>query len=213
MSGVAGRKALVKVTGDAVAFVDEATSTTDDTIYQITNASKRVWDRTVTIVVEDGGVAVDPEVDPYVVDRLNGTITFETDDDTRVITVSGSYLPLSTAAGAKAFSFSLACSAIDDTDFESADTDDGFMSYLYGMYSISGSIGKRWRVDQYFVDALLAGIPVVIVLYADASVAPILKVWATLSKVDTQAVLDGAIDGTIEFVGAADADGRVASAA
>ena len=56
--GIAGRRALVKVTGVPVVFTDEATTDSGDhQTYQLTAALKRVWDRATTLVVNvDGGV-------------------------------------------------------------------------------------------------------------------------------------------------------------
>jgi len=47
----AGQTCQVKVIGVGVAFVGEATSSSDDTTYQITDTAKRVFDRTATVNV------------------------------------------------------------------------------------------------------------------------------------------------------------------
>jgi hypothetical protein len=213
MSGVAGRKALVKVTGEAVAFLGEATTAAGNIIYQITNAAKRVWDRTSEIVVYDNGIEVDPEVDPYTINRLTGRVIFETVDAGRgPVTVDGDYLPVAVAAGCKQYSWSLDQAVIDDTDFDSANTESGFTQSLRALLSVQGSLGRRWRMETYFEEALMAdGIPVVIEFFPDRSAAADLIVWALLNKSDLSMVIDGAIDGNVGFVGAADADGRVAS--
>lgn len=101
-----GRKALVKVSGAGVAFLDEATTkVTANTVYQITDAAKRVWDRSATITVEvdaDGAGAggfVVAAASTYTVNRLTGTITFNADQGVdAIVRVDGTYLPLSTAA-------------------------------------------------------------------------------------------------------------------
>src|SRR4051812_46037032 len=107
MSGVAGRKALVKITGDAVAFVNEAcTDSGDHLTYQITSAAKQVWDPTVAIVVKKDGVAASSAL--YTLNRLTGRITFLIAlNPAIVITVSGSYLPTSVAAGCRQYGWSL----------------------------------------------------------------------------------------------------------
>src|SRR4051812_39714265 len=94
MAAKAGRLISVKVSGVAVAFTAEATTTTDTKTYKVTNAVKRVWDRAAAITVKDGGT---PTAEAYTLNRLKGTVTFA-NAGTRVITLDGSYLPMSTLA-------------------------------------------------------------------------------------------------------------------
>src|SRR4051812_21765948 len=100
MPGIAGRKALVKVTGAPVAFAGEATTDSGDhQTYQITNAAKRVWDRATTLVVKVAAVVT---VESYTFNRLTGKVTFATVNAGRgAVTLDGAYLPLSVAIGAK----------------------------------------------------------------------------------------------------------------
>lgn len=208
MAGVAGRKALVKVTGAAVSFTAEATTMSDaDTVYTITNTAKRIWDQTATITVLDGGVAVNAALDPYSINRLTGVVTFD-GAAVRVITVTGSYLPASTAVGAKRFTYTLDRAALDDTDYDSANTNSGFDSKLPGLKKISGSIGRNWSSDTYFTDALTTGLPVVIEFYSDRSSSADMKCWALLNKDALQSALGGKVDADVEFEGTTDADSR-----
>lgn len=209
MPGIAGKRALVRVAGTPVAFTDEPCSTTDDQTYQIDDTTMRYWDRDAAITVEEDTIAT---AEAYTVNRLLGTITFATVDAGRgAVTVSGQYLPTSVAAGARAYSFSLSRTLLDDTDFDSANDEDGFMSKLAGMLDVQGSIGRRFRVNPYFVDALLAGVPVLLEFYGDRSAAPDLVAWGLLSKEGIQSAIDGTTDTDCEWQGAPDADGNVAA--
>ncbi|MBA3853332.1 MAG: hypothetical protein C0503_02895 [Gemmatimonas sp.] len=209
MSGIAGKKALVKVTGAPLDFEDEACSTTDDTTYTIDDATKKYWDRDTAVQVFDDGVAVDPEVDPYRIIRLTGQVVFETADALRgPITVTGKYLPTSVAAGARAYSFTLEQPALDDTTFDDAGTD-GHTRKIAGLKNVSGSISRRFRIESGMAAALIAGDPVILEFYADRAEAPDLVCWALLSKEGIQSSVDGTTDADVDWEGIPDADGVI----
>jgi hypothetical protein len=215
MPGLAGRRALVKVTGNPVAFADEATTKlVANTVYQITNAVKRIWDPTVAIVVKKDAVIQSATL--YTLNRLTGKITFLADiGGAPVVTVSGSYLPVAVAAGARAYSYEILASVVDDTDFDSANTNSGFPTKLQSILDFHGTIGQKWRTEgQYFRDALLLitpNNPVVIQLFADRNQPAELQAWGLLDKVGVQAVVTGGVDVDVDFQGTPDADGRVVS--
>jgi len=210
MPGVSGRKALVKVAGAAVTFTDEATTSLgDNKRYQITATTKRVWDRATALAVKVAGVLTG---ESYTYNRLTGIVTFATVDAGRgAVTLSGKYVPMSVAVGAKNYSFSIARAMLVDTDFDSANTNNGFDSYQTSLLSVEGSIGARLTTDPTLRDVLLAGNPVVIQLYVDRSGDPDLTLWALLDKHQAQAAFDAVQDGTIGFKGTADDQGVVAA--
>lgn len=212
MPGIAGKKALVKVGGTPVTLTNEATTDAGDhKNYQITAAAHRVLDRATAVVVKNGGVTVDPTVDVFTVNRLNGTVIFTVADGARVITVSGKYVPLSSAVSSKSYSYALARTPLMDTDFDSANTNTGFNTYQAGMLDISGSVGRRITTDLVMRDALRTGDPVVIEFFSDRSAAADLVCWALLDKDQVQSAVDGMQEGSIDFVGAADDYGISAS--
>lgn len=210
MPGLAGRRALVRVSGVAVPFADEATTTADDQTYQITNSARRYWDRDTAIVVEEDGVAT---AESYTVNRLLGTVTFAAADVGRgVVTVSGAYLPTAVALGARAYSYQLVRTMLDDTDFDSANDESGFTSKIAGLLDASGTISRRLNADGTFFDALNAGAPVILEFWTNRNDAnPSLVVWALLAKDGVQAAIEGNIDATLDWEGTADADGVVAA--
>lgn len=206
MAGTAGRKALVKVSGDATAFTNEATTTADDTVYQITSATKRVWDRFVTIVVKDGGVEVDAEADPYTINRLTGKVTFESSDAGRVITVSGDYLPLSAAAEAKDYNYGMTATLLDDSAFG-----DSWRTRVQGLKAIAGKLGRWLSADTVFSDALTDDTPVVIEMYSNGAITRDFIFWATINSDEMQAPLQGLLEESVSFEGTVDADLRTIS--
>lgn len=252
----AGKKALIKVSGVAVAFVGETTTSSGPNLsYQITDTSKRILDLTATISVhkftendaaEDGttttniemtahglivgdlivnetrsdaarivtavpdvnNVTVAAVVDQadtdtiakyptensadYTLNRLNGTVTYES-AVSRTILISGSYLPMSTAAECREYSLTINGDPIDVTRFG-----DDWLRKIQGLKSAKGSLSRWWDTDTYFVDALIAGDPVVIELYAQNDQDPD-RLWAILNSSEMSAAVDGAVEDSVSF--------------
>lgn len=200
---LAGKRAQIKVSGVAVVFTDETTSTTDDISYQIDDVLKRVWCRTCTIVVEDGGV---PTVEDYVINRLTGTVTFEVVDATRVITVTGEYLPMSVAAECFDYSYTIDASNQDSTEFG-----DEYIDRTQGLLDFSGSLSKFYNISNFFVDELLSGTPFVVEFFSNSSVSADIKAWVLIASDDISASVDGLVEEGIDIEGTNDADGRAVS--
>ena len=108
---VAGFSTTVKVGGTATALSNEAcTKVTANTVYQITDATKRALDPDTTVVVEvdaDGagaGAFAVAGASYYSLDYCSGTITFGSDQgaDAVVRVASGKYIPLLSVAEAHA---------------------------------------------------------------------------------------------------------------
>lgn len=87
----AGWKGLVKVTGTPTAMVGEATTElVADTVFQITNAAKRILDPDAALsVLVNGGAAP-----AHTINHLRGKVTFAAPiGGADVVTVTGNYLP------------------------------------------------------------------------------------------------------------------------
>lgn len=190
MSELAGRLAVVKVPGTAVVMTAEATTTTDDITYQITNAVKQVLDRTATITVKDGGVATS---EAYTLNRLNGTVTFETKDETRVITIDGKYLPMSAAAGAHQYNYNKSVELHDVTAFLAT-----HKARIAGQKWAAGTLSS-WDINDYFSDALTAGDPVVLEFRGQTAGEPE-RVWALLESSEMAAAIADAQSETVTFI-------------
>ena len=207
-----GKRGLVKVTGAAVPFTGEATTKiTANTVYQITNAARRILDRTAAITVKKDGVTQSATL--YSLNRLTGTVTFTADQGgTAVITLDGSYLPTSNAAEAKSFSHKLSKDLLKSTSYDSAVADSGFHRKEAGMSDASGTLGQWASVDRYFETALIQGDPVVIEMWSDRNASTFdLRAWAQLNTQQIQSAIDGLVGQDVEWVGVNDADGRMIS--
>ena len=209
MSSTAGKIGLVKIGGTPTAFTDEATTATvANKVYQITNTAKRIWSPTATITVKDGGVAVDPVADPYVINRLTGKVTF-TATTARVITISGTYLPMTTIAKSKSVTYEKGNEVLDDTTFDSG----GYEENIPGIHSITASLGRNWEstYSAVFKNAIVNGSLLVLQIFHDNAAAMDLAFWARPTKQAISIATRSIIGEDLTFVGSADVDSRVIS--
>ena len=153
-----GFVAQIKVQSSGVAMTDEATSSSDNLSYQITNSSKRILDLNTAIVVEDDGI---PTTENYTIDYLNGTITFA-ETDTRTITVTGAYMTPTTVATAMSYTASVTNEVQENTAFTSA-----FRTYQGGLTTGTASLERYHVSDDLFIDEVLAGNYLIIELFVD----------------------------------------------
>lgn len=154
MSELAGRDVIIKISGAGTSMTGEATTTVDNQSYQISNAAHRVIDWASALTVLDGGVET---VEDYSINYLNGTITFDSVDGDRVITLTGKYRPMSVAAYAYSMSISRSVELHDVTPFGVT-----HKKRIAGLKSASGSLSQFDVIDATFNTALQAGEPVVL---------------------------------------------------
>lgn len=112
-----GYNSTVKVTGTPTAMVDEATTElVADTVFQITNAAKRIIDPDAAITVKVNGGAV---TTGFVLDKLFGKATFTPPlGGADTVTISGNYLPTLDVLEAKEFSVQNKRDLVDSTVFK-----------------------------------------------------------------------------------------------
>lgn len=120
----------------------------------------------------------------YNLNRLNGTVTFPT-ATSRVIRISGNYLPMSVAAYANQMSKNEAADILDVTKFG-----DTYHKRKAGLKSASGSLTNFYSVDEVFSAALTAGEPVVIEDRTAAAAEPD-RYWALLESSEVSAAIEG----------------------
>jgi hypothetical protein len=257
MSEVAGKDCVLKISGAAVAFVGEATTMSGtNTKYQITDASKRVLDRTETIHVLVKGsndtaeagtnttnikmtahglnvgdviintsranakrevlVRVDADnitvaaitsqttgdtievyaqaaAATYSLNRLNGMATF-TSAASRTVLISGSYLPMTTAAYAQNSSDSRACDMLEANEFGLT-----HKKRVAGLLSASGTLSQLNMVDTTYSNALTAGVPIVIEISTSSTAEPN-RYWALLESDEIAAAVESLQNETVSWV-------------
>lgn len=211
MPGRAGKSALVKVSGAAATLTNAATTANGGrTEYQITDSTKRVLAPNATITVEtspDGSAW--SAAAGYTLNRLTGTVTFGSAQPVGTqIRVSGQYLPMSTAASCKQFSYTVSATNIETPAFG-----DSYIPRIQGLQDIKGSLGSWRTTDTAFEDALTGDVIVMLEIYSLGSGTPEMRVWARLNTMQVQSAIEGAVDQGVECEGVQDADGRTFSAA
>src|SRR5690606_20162389 len=147
-----GRRAQVLVAGDPAEFLN-APTTADGArkVYQVTDPLRRLWTADAEITVErspDGEEwdVVSPA--EYTLDRLFGRVIFAAaQPEGTLVRVSGEYQPLTPAAAARSFSYSLTATLQERTAF---DDPDDFQRRRQTLLDVSGSIGRWYTLDPYF---------------------------------------------------------------
>ena len=176
-----------------------------DLIINETHAGARL----VTVKVDDNNVTVGAitgqtvgdtiaiyKTEPaanYTLNRLSGTVTYAT-ATTRVIMISGDYLPMTTAAYAHNASVSTKADLSDVTAFGAT-----CHKKVATLLSASGSLSQFDITDTTYSDALRAGVPVVIELDESSSVEPT-RYWALLESDEVTAAIAGVQDETVSWV-------------
>lgn len=191
MANKAGRLRAIKISGTKASLTAEPTTTSDNISYQITNAAKRVLDYSETITVDDGG---SPTAEDYTLNRLSGTVTFES-ADTRTITIDGYYLPMTTVAYAHADSINNACDLQETPKYG-----DTHMSRIAGLKGAEGSLSQWDITDTTFEDDLIAGLPVVLETRDESGDSVIDRIWVLLDSVEMSAAIGSPQDMVVSWL-------------
>src|SRR5690606_25425864 len=119
-------------------------------------------------------------------------VIFET-SAARTVTVTGKYVPTSTAAECHEWSNSITQEFEDTPKFQ-----DEWNSKTPTLKSADGSLSEWWSIDTYYVDALISGNPVVIELYAQDTLNCD-RIWAVLNSVEMSAAVDGVVETAVSY--------------
>jgi hypothetical protein len=198
----------LKMGGTSTAFTQEATTKlTANTVYQITDSTKRIWDPAVALNVEvdpDGGGAspfatVNPSL--YTVDYMFGTVTFASDQGaSAVCRVSGNFIPTVAIIEAKETSLDDMNDLLETTVFGTS-----WKTRIQGMSDASGEFMTlaKLKTDndpgagvKILRDLLRAGTPVLLE-YKPGGGTDIWRGWiyeqsGTEKKTD-KALLEGSV--------------------
>jgi len=189
-----GYNAAVKAQSSSIVFTDEATTTTDDQNYVITDTAKRIIALDATVVVEDGGV---PTTEDYTLSRLANNdinVTFGTVDAGRVITITGEYVVLSTITTASGFTFSGSADSLEITPFNQT----GFREYQAGLVTATADLSRFFATDSFFINMLLNSEIKVIEYYPDSTGDPI-RFFGLLTSDNVESPVDNVITETLTF--------------
>lgn len=167
--GFAGYVTKIMKSGTATVMTGEAMSLVSGKTYKVTAASKSALDRTTAAVIKDNGVSVASN-NIEDIDYLFGRVTFASGyTPTGPITIDGKYLPLTQVAGANAFTLTQTAVAIDNTDYETAQGNNGFRTYEYGLRTVSLSLNGIYKPTNGFQDILSGRAEAIIEINVDGS--------------------------------------------
>lgn len=188
---LAGKDVIIKVSGQGVVATDLPTVTTDNKTYQIADELKQVIALNTPVTVKNNGIETEEK---YKLNRLNGTITFETVDDTREITIDCTYLPLVKVAEAHTVNYT------EQADLHEIPTfGDEFKRRIPGLKYASGSLSHWDILDTTFTDALTSGKPVLIE-YKHSEIGKTNRLFAYLESVEMSLVIDNPDEQSVSFI-------------
>ena len=212
---VAAHASTLKVGGTSTAFTNEATTkVTANTVYQITDATKRIVNPSVSVTVEvdaDGGggggyVAADSST--YTFDYLFGKVTFLSDQGAdALVRVSGSYLPTLAVAEVREWSLQASRNLPDATTLDSG----GVRTRVATLKDLSGSftILKTLFYDldtgggtQQFSGLFDAGTAFLLEIRPDPS-GQIFRAWVILENAEFSGSLDDLVNTSVAYQGTA----------
>lgn len=203
----AGRKSLIRVAGSPLSMTNEATTTDDNIVYQVSDPNKQVWAPTAPIAVETSsdGENWTEVTGGYKLDRLFGRVIFNAEQDSGVqVRVSGSYLPMATVAEAYQFTFTASRANLDRTRFQHIN-----MERTPGLCDATGSVGLWHTSTKEFWEELNQGNQIVVEVQIDNRVTA--RAWARPTTDETAAAVDGVVEESFEWEGTRDQDGRMVS--
>jgi len=152
--GYPGFKTTLKKQGTSTTMTDEASTLVSGKTYQINATTKRIWDRTASFVIKDGGV--DHTSDVESIDFLFGTVTFKSAYSvTGAVTISGKYYTTSAIGKAQSYTLTQTAEAIDTTDFATAQSNSGLRTHTPGLRTVSIEVPSVFNASDDWHTQLL----------------------------------------------------------
>jgi hypothetical protein len=150
-----GYKAVLKISGTAIATTAEAMTLVSGLVYKITDATKNCWSRNVAVTVYDGAVEVDA-ADIKRIDYLFGIVEFVSGYTvTGAITVDCSYLPLTVVAGRTGYSLTQTANVPESSDLVTVQANNGWKEYFSGRKTVSLTLDGNYDTTSGFFDLLV----------------------------------------------------------
>lgn len=144
---------VLKISGESTQFdnPEDMEVLEGDTLFQIIDEDKEIWDRTVEpVFYEDGN-----EIDSGDIENINylfGRVEFNV-EKTGDITVMANYMPVSEVAEATDHTFSLVGEILDNSAYKRAKENDGFRTRIYGLRDVNVTLTRFYSADNHFIEA------------------------------------------------------------
>jgi len=167
--GFAGYVASLKQSGTALVMTAESMTVVSGKTYQIDDAARQIIDWTQTVVVDDTASPV-AAADIESIDHMFGTVTFvSTFTPSGAITMDAFYLPMTEIGKASSFTLTQTAETIDETDFETANTNSGYRVFNPGLRTVALELGGFYDATSAFWTILEGRNDIVIQINPDGS--------------------------------------------
>lgn len=153
MAATASYTTLLKKGGDSTAFTGESLTLVSGETYQMDTTSRRFLDPSVVPTFYEDEVEI-PAGDVLEVNYLFGKVTFN--EEKTAVTMDGSYIPMSTVAGAKSHNLSISAATHANTAYGN----DGTETHQLGLFSVSASFSRFDDISGDFKDIIRSRVPV-----------------------------------------------------
>ena len=196
--GTAGYNTVVKRTGTTTNFTGESMSATSVTNqYQIDDASKEVWDRSVSLTFYEDASPI-PDSDIERINYVFGKVTFTT-AKTGAITVDGAYFPTQALSGASSYSIDQSVNLEDRTDFENAKTNNSFRTYQPTLFDVSVSVTRFDDLSNLYHAEWDAGDPLVVEIQPGGGTNDVFRSYVLIESANKSGDIEALEEEDISF--------------
>lgn len=208
----AAHPSVVRGVGDSTAFTNEPTTAlVAGFSYQLDTDARRLLDPAVAVTVEvDDGGGFDPVTTGFTIDYLFGVVTFDADQGSNDVRVSGSYLPAIDLLGVTSWNISQTRDVLDDTTVNAGDqrTKKLGLKDLTGSIEVNEALTVENDLDGELIlqEYLDSGAPLLLEVQP-APGAKRFRAWVLLETSDGGGAVDGLINNTVNYTGAARLEG------
>jgi len=153
--GFAGYLARLKAPGTPTTTTGEATTLLSGKSYQIDATTKRIIDRSASIVVYDN--AVDHTADVVSIDFLFGIVTFaSTYTVTGPVTVDYTYIPTTDLGSGQSYTLTMQAAEVDNSTFATVQANSGHRTFEPGLRTVALEVGGVFNATVNSRAALVA---------------------------------------------------------
>jgi len=173
--GFAGYQATLKKSGTSTTMTGEAMTLVSGKTYKVTDSSKNVWNRAVTLTVKVAGTAVAAANIQYI-DYLYGQVTFISSYTVSgAVTVDGAYFPTATIGCANSWTLTQTANANDVSCADVVQANGGVRIYDYGLKTVSLELSGIYKTTNAYRTALAARSEVIVEISPDGSGGAIMR--------------------------------------